>query len=331
MKKICVFALLLALVLPLAPALSPALSATALADQPFTLRNGYHWGMSKAEAIQLAEEEGLEVVNGKNPEYVFLKDVPVGQYQTTMALAFNEQMTLHVISYIFPEPRAADRDTLLPQFHSLREALVGLYGAISTESKNEYALWKLPDADILLFLVETEDGQEFESVSVLYSQTEEAQSSLPAATQPAAFSLRSGYFFGMSKADALKLAEEEGLGPNGSKGESVASFENVPVGGSAVRMMLSFDAQMTLEAITYDFPGVPQEDKVGQSLQFNTLMGTLADVYGPPDSVLGNIHAQWDLPDVEISLLESKDYDNEGLQCGIVSYHRKEAVQNAGY
>ena len=85
------------------------LSAPALAskvDEPFSIRNGYHWGMPREQVLALAAEEGLvaksnaalrlgesEDVPGDRSGNYYCNDVPVGRFiASTMYLFFGDEV-----------------------------------------------------------------------------------------------------------------------------------------------------------------------------------------------------------------------------------------------
>ena len=76
MKRLLAIVLLLLLVIPM----------TALAYTPFTLRNGYYWGMPKEEILALAQQEGLGPNTSKGEGVVAFENVPVGKFSAEMWL-----------------------------------------------------------------------------------------------------------------------------------------------------------------------------------------------------------------------------------------------------
>lgn len=67
MKRILCLVGLLTLLIP-APSLA----------EPFTLRNGYAWGMTQKEAAALAQSEGLTSGDSNNDQIIVYRDVPLG-------------------------------------------------------------------------------------------------------------------------------------------------------------------------------------------------------------------------------------------------------------
>lgn len=155
--------------------------------------------------------------------------------------------------------------------------------------------------------------------------------SLAAPALAASFSLRNGYYWGMSKDSALKLAKEERLGNNISKGDRVAAFENVKVGDFSVRMMLCFDDGLKLNSIYYHFPSLSKDDKYGITALFDSIGQALTDTYGVPVSVLGDFYARWDLGDTEIGLLTSAEHDNSEMKQCVICYKPIIEVKNSGF
>ena len=109
------------------------------ADAPFSLRNGYQWGMGMEQVLALAAEEGFTV-----PEYplyayswVTIEAVPVGRFTaTSMKLSFDKMDRLIRVSYSF------DVDSI--SFFEAQEitdwlapSLKSLYGEPKTEVDNE--------------------------------------------------------------------------------------------------------------------------------------------------------------------------------------------------
>ncbi len=151
-----------------------------------------------------------------------------------------------------------------------------------------------------------------------------------APTEP--FSLRNGYYWGMSQDEVLKLAAEEGLEDIVKQDKWSLNFENVPVGDFSVSMSLSF-TYSALSHIEYLFPSFPEDDKIGLEEQFTFLVRTLNTAYEPVVGVVGETYtyASWDLPDTRIFLGSLPDYEDASMEFWNLSYHARKVVNTSGF
>ena len=99
MKKTIALLLILCLLLGASAFAYFQFFSTPTPPEPFTLRNGYYWGMPKEEALSLAAEEGLtEIADGNSIVIIF--DVPIDEnYAATFTLYFNKDMLLRNMNY----------------------------------------------------------------------------------------------------------------------------------------------------------------------------------------------------------------------------------------
>ena len=99
MKKIFILLLILCLLLGASAFAYFQFFSTPTPPELFTLRNGYHWGMTKEEALALAVAEGLPKPEERNPEVVF-GNVPLGEnWTSSFHLLFDENLLLSGIGY----------------------------------------------------------------------------------------------------------------------------------------------------------------------------------------------------------------------------------------
>ncbi len=148
------------------------------------------------------------------------------------------------------------------------------------------------------------------------------------------FTLRNGYYWGMTKEAALALVEEEGIGPDTSKGPSVIALQNVPFGNAtASQMLLAFDTEaLTLNRVIYSIGSVPEDHDDELIALFNSLVQTLTDLYGAPDDTMSHISALWHLPNVEISVVVANNRNEEGRkQYSITLKPPERKLEDSGY
>lgn len=145
------------------------------------------------------------------------------------------------------------------------------------------------------------------------------------------FTLRNGYYWGMPKEEIFALAQQEGLGPNTSKGEGVVAFENVPVGKFSAEMWLSLDDTLRLRSIRYLFPGVPEDQLDQLTPMFDSLTQALTGVYGPSSPVIIPHFTVWKLPDTEVTLMVSPDWENDEMWHCTITYKLEIPIQNSGF
>ena len=133
------------------------LPAVALADEPFTFRNGYTWGMAQSDAEALAHDDGLYIDISNDPGILTYENVPAGDFTAaTFQLVFKNSETgdityhgtLSGIIYTFPSIQK-DSNEAAAQLQSLVEALRNTYGEPADSSNISYK-WKLPDTTIVL-------------------------------------------------------------------------------------------------------------------------------------------------------------------------------------
>ena len=117
---------------------------------PFTLRNGYYWGMPKEEVLVLAREEGLGPNTSKGEKVVSFDNVPVGDFSVRMLLSLDESLQLDSIYYLFPGVPEDQRDQVIAMFEKLTQALADVYGPSEPVIIPLLTIWKLPDTRIEL-------------------------------------------------------------------------------------------------------------------------------------------------------------------------------------
>ena len=94
MKKTIALLLILCLLLSASAFAYFQFFSAPKAPEPFTLRNGYYWGMPKEEALALAAEEGLTEISDSNP-MLYIRSVPVDEnYTSTFSLSFHDEGSL---------------------------------------------------------------------------------------------------------------------------------------------------------------------------------------------------------------------------------------------
>ena len=136
MKKCLIFLLAFCLLIP----------AFSIAEEPFSLRNGYIWGMSMEDAQALAAQEGL--LERREPRLTeFLAelcyaDVPVGAYNAEeFCIEFlameGEPAELSKCTYYFPKFDAATGEAK-DMLDELSKALTDIYGS---RFKKNFDLW----------------------------------------------------------------------------------------------------------------------------------------------------------------------------------------------
>lgn len=137
-------------------ALLVSFSASA-ANEPFTLRNGYTWGMTRDEAFSLAESEGLILIT-PGQGYLQYINVPVGGYSAEMSLEFleasDEVWRLGCITYTFGIVNGKPYDPGNEEmFSALLDGLTETYGEPAEDGMGESGreiTWILPDTRITL-------------------------------------------------------------------------------------------------------------------------------------------------------------------------------------
>ncbi len=145
------------------------------------------------------------------------------------------------------------------------------------------------------------------------------------------FSLRNGYYWGMSQDEVLKLAAEEGLVDITSQGKTYLNFGNVPIGDLSVPMVLLFTENSALRYIEYRFPSIPEDDTIALAEQFDFLTATLDSAYEPVAREIGMFTSVWDLPDTRIFLGQLPDSDDTSLLFWSISYVPLEFVNTSGF
>ena len=114
--------------------------AFATAAQPFSLRNGYTWGISTKDALALTKEDGIvmESLYGTGRHFTAI-NVPVGNFiASKFSLFFREVgggLQLYSMSYEFDAPEETESDEPPASYQSpineLKAALDNLYGEAS--------------------------------------------------------------------------------------------------------------------------------------------------------------------------------------------------------
>ena len=113
--------------------------AFATAAQPFSLRNGYTWGISTKDALALTKEDGIvmESLYGTGRHFT-ATNVPVGHFiASRFSLFFREvdgELQLYSMSYEFdaPEEEDEERESFAEPYqfpiNELKYVLDSLYG-----------------------------------------------------------------------------------------------------------------------------------------------------------------------------------------------------------
>ena len=145
----------------------------------------------------------------------------------------------------------------------------------------------------------------------------------------AAFSLRNGYYWGMTENEALSIANEEGL--KYIEDEGITTFEEVPVGYFSTTMQLFFLEDSGLHMIYYNFHSIQEDDKKIFNDMFDSLTKSLDDVYGENIPGLKHELVFWELPDTIIMLKKEKVYEEEGMVRCVISYIINKSDNNSGF
>jgi len=128
------------------------------------------------------------------------------------------------------------------------------------------------------------------------------------------FFLRSGFYWGMPKDEAMVLAEAEGLSLESEEATSdvsiVVQYNNVPVGEHMAEIFsLAFhnsqETEFPLYLCTYSFPSLKNNSPESESMQ-DSLYSNLVSVYGEPSESSSDslpiVIVTWLLPDTKIEL-----------------------------
>ena len=150
MKRLFIIFLLVVIVTPI----------ISIAEESFTLRNGYTWGMPKQEAEALAEAEGLDLLHESGSPGVTnslnYANVPLGEYTAeslTLAFLASEELgyPLYVCTYWFEDLEQGSQEAQTLQ-DGLYTRLVSIYGEPlkSGDDTETVAAWSLHDTIIEL-------------------------------------------------------------------------------------------------------------------------------------------------------------------------------------
>ena len=150
MKRIAILLLILLLILP----------TLASAQAPFSLRNGYTWGMPLQGVKTLAQQEDLTYVGEElsDGEYsLTYSNAPVGKYEAEeLYMVFTStddgDFGLQLCLYIFPEEELSSSKAK-DVFSYLQDSLTNLYGQPSDsvrEWSNAFLCWSLDNTLIEL-------------------------------------------------------------------------------------------------------------------------------------------------------------------------------------
>ena len=111
--------------------------AFATAAQPFSLRNGYTWGISTKDALVLTKEEGIvmESLYGTGRHFTAI-NVPVGDFiASRFSLFFREvdgELQLYSMSYEFDAPEEEESEAFAKPYqfpiNVLKYVLDSIYG-----------------------------------------------------------------------------------------------------------------------------------------------------------------------------------------------------------
>ena len=156
-------------------------SAPALAskvDEPFSIRNGYHWGMPREQVLALVAEEGLVAKSiftdkpfgeslsteqeGTSVDNYYCNDVPVGRFiASTMYLFFedengNDSGCLTGLLYLIDCPGGESNYGPDVRRH-IPATLKSLYGEPKLEPPDGYGgdyLWETKDTEISILAMD---------------------------------------------------------------------------------------------------------------------------------------------------------------------------------
>ena len=161
-----------------------ALPLVALAEEPFTLRNGYYWGMTKEEAMTLAKDERLKFeaawsqkgepsLGTRTGELVSYKEVPVGDYVANnfyldLERQEDDSLLLYAITYLFGAFQSDEYAKANAVFDGLEKGLTAVYGEPDEEESPSTLLWSLPDTTIMLKQWQSLSG--LHGVKILYEE-----------------------------------------------------------------------------------------------------------------------------------------------------------------
>ena len=137
--------------------------AFATAAQPFSLRNGYTWGISTKDALALTKEEGIVMESLYDTGRHFTAtNVPVGDYVASrFSLFFREvdgELQLYSMSYEFDAPeKTKGKASVTPSVNELKYVLDSLYG-VSTLDRSflDTYTWDLGHTTVTLRDTENE-------------------------------------------------------------------------------------------------------------------------------------------------------------------------------
>ena len=134
--------------------------AFATASQPFSLRNGYTWGISTKDALVLTKEEGIvmESLYGTGRHFTAV-NVPVGDFIASRFSLFfravDGELQLYSMSYEFDAPEETTGEISAIPYQSpiseLKRALDTLYGeAAPFPGFGEAHTWDLGHTTVIL-------------------------------------------------------------------------------------------------------------------------------------------------------------------------------------
>ena len=148
------------------------LPMSGTAEEAFSLRNGYTWGMPKEKALALAQEEGLGPNISQADSLLGFTDVSVGSFTASFfTMRFENEKSrnqLNYISYSF-DGLPAEGELFLAIGTDLLDSLVSVYGECSSLIPGAYYGWVLPDTEVTLMRGPDFNGENLAKWSIVYA------------------------------------------------------------------------------------------------------------------------------------------------------------------
>ncbi len=329
MKRFCLVALCFLLCFCFATSSCAQENPVAIS---FSLRNGYHWGMSIEDALELAKAEGLTLRYQDSGSLTF-EDVPAmgslaGLFQLDFMTSAGSEELQKMEYYFYPRSKAE----AYPRLHEFQQALEKDYGPVGrvmdgTNPVRQEMIWELPETTLSLVFWPDEEPPDNPYALLYYNMNlcYERRSDASVPTPPSAntnsrnwtFSpsgeLPFGLQWGMGIKEAEQAAKAMGLDQCVSMMSRLLYNGDMAVDGHpAMWLILTFEpegADATLQRISTKTTSMRKADC---DALYDELAAALTAVYGrklgPPAVRIG----KWSLPEASMMLHTSEDEDHPG-------------------